>query len=134
MKKLILITIFLMFQPLKSFGSEDWIKSGVSIDGSTFYYKNIKKFDGYVYVERMLDYLKPGKSGVMCIWDIVQIDCSNYSWKYVNFQSYLRPLCKGKGMYDQKVILKSMSKQKFRYNEPGQIDYNISKVSCNKFK
>ena len=37
-------------------------------------------------------------------------------------------------MFDEKVILKSMSKQKFRYNKPGEMDYNISKLSCNKFK
>ena len=123
-----------MFQPLKSFGSEDWIKSGVSVRGDTFYHKNIKKFNGYVYVERMVDYLKPGRSGEMCVWDYIQIDCSNYSWKYVNFQTYLRPLCKGKGMFDEKLILQFTSKQKFNYNQPGEIDYYISKLSCNKFK
>ena len=134
MKKILLITLIFIFQSFYSFGSDDWIKSGTSQNGDTFYYKNIKKFDGYVYVERMVNYLKPGRGGEMCVWDYILIDCSNYSWKYVNFQSYLRPFCKGKGMFDEKVILKSMSKQKFRYNQPGEMDYNISKLSCNKFK
>ena len=133
MKKLFILSFIFLLQPFYSFGSDDWIKYGSSVTGNTFYYKNVKKHDGSVYVERMIDYLKPTETGMLCMWDYRQINCSNYSWKYLNFQSYQRPLCKGKPDFDQKVIRKLMSVQKFNFNKPGQIDYNISKFLCKNF-
>ena len=131
--RIIIFSLIFLFQPFYSYSSDDWIKYGLSTQGNTFYYKNVKKHDEYIYVERMIDYLKPTKTGMMCNWDYRQIDCRNYSWKYLNFQSYQRPLCKGKPNFDQKTIIKYMSVQQFNFNKPGQIDYNISQHLCQKY-
>tara|TARA_B100001564_G_C20548385_1_gene627793 strand:+ start:128 stop:532 length:405 start_codon:yes stop_codon:yes gene_type:complete len=134
MKKLLLISLILIIQPLQSFSSDNWTRYGRNINGNTFYYKNVKFFKGHVYVERMTDYLKPTKTGMMCMWDYREINCSDYSWRYLNFQSYGRPLCIGKGKFDQKTITKAIKKLDINFNNPGEIDYNISKKLCSDYR
>ena len=77
MKKLLLILICLFFDT-SSLSSDDWIFYGKSIDGNEFYYKNLKRHNDFIYVERMTDLLKPDEDGTLCYWDYRQINCSNY--------------------------------------------------------
>ena len=134
MKKILLLTLIYIFQSFYSFGSDDWITFGKNQRGTVFFYKNVKYHNGTIFYERMLDYLKPGKNSELCVWSYREVNCNNLSWKDLNFQSYRRPLCQGEKMIPQKLVSKFLSKQNWRTNKPGQIDYNIHKKLCDNYK
>lgn len=130
MKKILLTSLIFIFQSFYSFGSDDWIEFGKTSKGNTFYYKNVKFFDGYKYFEKMVDYLEPTEDGTMCGYTYVKVNCNNFSFKMLKFQFYTRPLCKGKGKFSEETIQMTLPKIDWKFNKPGQMDYVLSKYIC----
>ena len=130
MKKILLISLIFIFQSFYSFGSDGWIKFGQTNKGNTFYYKNVKLFEEYKYFEKMIDYLEPTNTGIMCGYTYVKVNCNNFSFKMLKLQFYKRPLCKGNGEFSENEIQQVLKVTDWKFNNPGQMDYVLSKYIC----
>ena len=111
----------------------DWIKFGDTKSGATFYYSNVKRHNNFIYYEEITDYLKPDEDGTICRWQYTEVNCNNYLWKRLNFQSYTRPMCKGKGLFEEKKVVRYLkNNEKWKEGNPGEIGYEMVKTLCKK--
>ena len=60
----------------------------------------------------------------------MEVNCNNYLWKRLNFQSYTRPMCKGKGLFEEKKVVRYL--KNIYYSKKNQNTYHY-KLSSQKF-
>ena len=115
--------------PSSSFA--EWTKFGSSTEGVTFYYKNLKRVGINIFYEEMNDKLRPDQNGVMCTWKYLEVNCINFMFKRLNFQSYSRPLCQGKGDHNEKAVIEYLKKnEKWNESIPNSIGYDLVIKLC----
>ena len=74
---------------------------GTIAGGATTFYLDldrIRKNDGYVYVWRLRDYLKPDKWGDMSSKVYLEVDCKAFRYKNLTYIFYKQPMGEGEGV------------------------------------
>jgi len=131
MKKLLLI-FTLLFSTLMfstpSYG--EWTKTGVNVDGTTFYvdFERIRKHDGYVYYWTLSDYLKPLTAGYLSAKLYKQGDCKLFRFKVLSGSFHKEPMGGGTGKTE------NAKNPEWIYPPPASINETMLKAVCDHVK
>ncbi len=99
-----------------------------NVNGSTFYVDldRIRKHSGYVYVWRLVDYLKPTEGGNLSDKSYYQVDCKLFRHKWLSVSFHKEPMGGGTGDVQEPV-----EKYKgWKYPSPGSSNEEVLKQVC----
>jgi len=119
--------IFLILYPSNSFADFKWKKIGANIQGTVFYVDltSIKKTDKKVYFFSMTDYAKPTPLGDLSSRIYQEVNCLDYSYRYLKDFYYTQPMANG----EPSAIIDEVDV--WNKNQKGSIGETMSKFVCN---
>ena len=131
MKKItiILVIIFTFLFSTTSWG--DWNFVVENLNGSKFYYDKdrVRKSGKSIFFWVLTDHIKPTKwGGVLSYTIYVQLECSNFRYKYLKYQTYNKSMGEGKQTGDL------TPKDEWNYPQPTSISEVMFKKICEEHK
>jgi len=110
----------------------EWTKVTENIGGAVFYinFEEMRKHDGYTYVWRLTNYLKPNAVGNLSDSFYIQIDCKIFSFKNLSAIYYNQPM--GKGTSDVIDLSQHPKYTQWNFPSPESSSYTVLKSVCNR--
>ena len=123
MKKLLLITIILLFQSFPSFG--EWKHMSTSTKGNKTYVDTdtIRNIDGSKLFWILVDFKKKDNFGDLSEKSYVKLDCKNFRYMYLDRTFFSLPMGKGKSTVDGPI-------NKWKYPPPKSKGVTWLKTFC----
>ena len=122
----ILIILFILY-PFNCFADYNWKKLGSSTEGVEFYVElsTIKKVGNNVFFLEMKDYAKPNKYGTLSSIIYMEVNCLDYSYRYLKDFYYSQPMANGEpsSVFDEVSEWENVTK--------GSMGEDVGKFVCN---
>jgi len=126
--KILKIFIFLyILSTVNCFADYNWKKIGSSTRGDVFYVElsTIKKVGNNVFYLELKDYAKPSEYGDLSSMIYMEVNCLDYSYRYLKDFYYTQPMANG----EPSTVFDEVGE--WRNIKEGSMGEDVGKFACN---